>query len=127
MQPLDVKWSPGTFDDRYSPTTTADDDTDRNVILICATGLPAATGLQFRMTAIYEWVPFISLGIVNDSTQVKSSVCDKECILRELKRKDINWWWSLGRKTLKVASAVATSAATAGLPGVMGTVMNFIK
>jgi len=104
MQPLEIKWSPGTFDDRYSPTTgiTGDDDSDRNVILVITTGLVAATGLNYRCTSIYEWAPVAGIGIPFDSTGVAPSKCNIQCILRNLKRKDANWWWSLGEKALNI-------------------------
>jgi len=127
MAPLDIKWSPGSFDDRYATTANAaDDDSDRNIIIICTTGFPAATGLQLRLTAIYEWTPAISLGIVTDATSVKNSVCDKECVLKVLKSKDPDWWWSLGRKAVKIAGGIAAGAWTGGPVGALGAAVRFM-
>lgn len=115
MQPLEVKWSPGAFDDRYSPVSgiIGDDDTDRNVIVIVTIGMPATTGLSFRATAIYEWTPAVN-SITVDSTSVAPSKCDFSCVLRNLKRKDPDWWWGLGKKTLRFAKTAVAGYYTGG-------------
>lgn len=120
MQPFTVKWSPGTFDDRYSPVTgiTSDDDSDRNLIVITGTGFPAATGANATVTAIYEWTPNSNTnGAVIDSTNVKSSKCDLACVLRNLKRKDALWWWSLGKKALAGSGRVLMGYYAGGVVG----------
>lgn len=106
MQPLEIRWVPGTFDDRYSPVQgiTSDDDTDRNVLLVVTIGMPAATGLNFRATAIYEWAPEANVGVPYDATTVKPSKCDIGCTIRNLRRKDANWWWQLGSKAAGVGA-----------------------
>jgi hypothetical protein len=130
MAPLEVKWCPGGFDDRYSPIWSSgfsgDDDSDRNVIIIVALGLPAATGVQFRATAIQEWTPKVDLGVVQDATAQKPSICDKDCILRNLKRKDPDWWWSLGKKAYNVGAQLATGYYTGGPIGMMGAATRFL-
>jgi hypothetical protein len=127
MNPLEIKWSPGTFDDRYSPISgiTGDDDTDRNVIVVAAVGMAAASGFNTRATAIYEWAPQANLGVAIDSTQVAPSRCTPACILRNLKRKDPEWWWSLGYKTLNGVKDVATSYFQAGAPGAIMATAKF--
>lgn len=130
MAPLSVKWCPGSLDDRYSPTWTAgffgDDDSDRNVLIIAATGYPAGTGLQFRFTALYEWVPRLTLGVIIDATATKPSRCDKECVLRNLKRKDPEWWFSIGKKTFNVARQLTSGYFTGGVIGAMGAAAKFM-
>ncbi|QKI28956.1 hypothetical protein 2 [Ginkgo biloba narna-like virus] len=128
MAPLEVKWSPGGFDDRYnSYGIITDDDSDRNVLVIVGTGLNAALGCQMKLTAITEWCPRGTVGIVNDSTQVKPSVCDKDCVLRALKAKDHKWWWSLGTKAWKVGKNVAQGYYSGGAIGALSAgVSSFI-
>jgi hypothetical protein len=101
MAPIEVKWSPGGFDDRYNQFSatlpaTADDDSDRNALIIVMTGYAAGTGAAVKSTSIQEWSPNLSLGVVCDATSVRKSRCDIQCVLRNLKRKDVNWWWKLG-------------------------------
>jgi len=119
MQPLEVKWSPGTFDDRYSPVAgiTSDDDTDRNVILVVFSGMGNAVGCNVRATCIYEWAPTNTIGIPFDSTTTKPSRCDIGCVLRNIRRKDSNWWWSLGLKGLDFTKSAAIGYYTGGPMG----------
>lgn len=126
MEPLEVKWSPGAFDDRYCPTTgvTSDDDTDRNVIVIVSVGLKAATGLNFRATGIYEWAPARSIATI-DSTSVSPSRCSFSCVLRNLKRKDPEWWWQLGIKALKGTTGVVQGYYTGGPLGAVRKLASF--
>jgi hypothetical protein len=130
MAPLDVKWCPGSFDDRYSPSWTAgfvgDDDTDRNLIVIVGVGFPTTGGCAFRVTGIHEWSPKVNFGIVTDSTSTKPSRCDKDCVLRKLKEKDPNWWWSIGKKTVGVAKDLISGYYTGGAFGVMGAMAKFV-
>jgi hypothetical protein len=128
MEPLEIKWSPGSFDDRYSPTTsiTEDDDTDRNVLVVVVIGLPAAAGVQFRTTAIYEWAPLVSQGIQQDTTQVKASRCDFNCVLRNLKRKDSQWWWNLGTKVVRASQKIGVGYYTGGVVGAATALAKFI-
>jgi len=129
MAPLEVRWSPGDFDARYSevnnPNVSAD-DSDVNCLLVVAIGLPAGTGLQYRATAIMEWTPNANLGIANDATEVKTSACDKECVLNFLKKKDRNWWWSLGTKTVNVAKTMAKGYYAGGAIGALGSLTKFM-
>lgn len=116
VSPLEVAWSPGAFDDRYCTTSgiTSDDDTDRNALVIVAVGMPAATGLNIRNTVIHEWTPGENQAVI-DSTAVNPSRCDFNCVLRNLKRKDANWWWKLGTRAVQSAASVLGAYATGGL------------
>lgn len=128
MQPLEVRWSPGTFDDRYSPTSgiTSDDDSDRNVICVVTIGLAPATGVSFRLAAIYEWAPTSNSGAAYDGTTVKQSRCDISCVLRNLKRKDPEWWWSLGKKVIKLGRETAIGYYTGGPLGAVARLGTFV-
>lgn len=128
LNPLEIKFSPGAFDDRYCPPVgiTADDDTDRNVIIVLANGLPSGGGATLRATAIYEWTPTVGSAVVIDSTSVKPSRCDFNCVLRNLKRKDPEWWWALGRKVLRGGTTVAKAYLTAGAPGAVMAASRFL-
>lgn len=127
MQELEVKWSPGAFDDRYCPVSgvTGDDDTDRNVLVIVAVGLKAATGLHGRSTAIYEWTPTAASGATIDSTSIAPSRCDFSCVIRNLKRKDADWWWRLGSKVVKGARDVGLGYYTGGPIGAVNAFAKF--
>lgn len=127
MNPLEVKWCPGGFDDRYNTVgVNIDDDSDRNVLVVVTIGLPAASGLNVRQTALTEWTPNNALSITNDATAIKPSVCDKDCILQHLKRKNPNWWWNLGRKAVDVTTSIATGYYTGGIVGAMGGAVKFM-
>jgi hypothetical protein len=127
VNPLEIKWTPGGFDDRYSPVpVTSDDDSDRNLLLVITTGLPPASGIFVRETAITEWTPVAGLGVVIDSTAAKASVCDKDCVLRALKKADANWWWSLGKKTFRITRNVITGYAVGGVPGAVVAAGKFL-
>jgi hypothetical protein len=80
MEPFEVKWSPGGFDTRYAPLfSTADDDSDRNMLLVVGVGLPAGTGITLRTTAVWEWSPIPGGGVAIDATQTTPSSCDIQC------------------------------------------------
>lgn len=128
MNPLEVKWVPGTFDDRYSPVAgiTSDDDTDRNVILVVCNGFPASTGISFRATCIYEWAPGNAVGVPFDATAVKSSRCDIGCVVRNLRRKDANWWWRLGLRGLEFSKTAAIGYYTGGPIGAVSAAAKYL-
>jgi hypothetical protein len=123
--PLEVKWSPGGFDDRYSQITN-DDPSDRNEILIIGYGLTPTTGLALRRIDITEWVPLQNTGIAFDGTATKKSRCDINCVIRNLKRKDSNWWWSLGQKALGGIALMSQAYMSGGLVGVTRKALQFV-
>lgn len=128
MNPLEIKWVPGTFDDRYSPTVgiTSDDDTDRNVILVVISGMGNALGVNLRLTAIYEWAPGSTIGVPFDATVVKPSRCDIGCVIRNLRRKDANWWWRLGLSGLQFSKSAAMGYFTGGPVGAVSAAARYL-
>lgn len=117
--PLEVKWVPGNGDGNYAPTggVFSDDDTDRNVLVVVVRGFPATSGVQFKETAIMEWVPNVSSGVSTDLTQPRMSRNNIDDVLRVLKQKDPNWWWSLGMKAFNVGKKAVSGYATGGIAG----------
>lgn len=127
INPLEIKWCPGGFDDRYGATTAlSDDDSDRNVLVVVGTGFPAASGVQYRMTGITEWSPAGTLGIVADATSVSKSNNTISNVTRVLKQKDPNWWWSLGKKTMRLGSTVVGGYAAGGPVGALGAALSYL-
>jgi len=126
LNPLEVKWSPGGFDERYSSNTISDDDSDRNVLLVVATGLPVASGVNYRMVSIIEWSPQSTLGITNDATSVNRSRNTVQDVTRVLKQKDPAWWWSLGTKVAGAVSATAKGYISGGAVGAIGGLVGFM-
>jgi hypothetical protein len=126
LNPLEIKWSPGGFDDRYADAAAlGDDDSDRNILVVVGTGFPAASGVQYRMTSITEWAPAGTFGIIQDATAVGRSRNDIHAVTKALKMKDSNWWWSLGTKTLGLAKAVVGGYAAGGAIGALGSAVKF--
>jgi len=121
IAPLQVKWQPGLFDDKYCPATgvTTDDDTDRNALVLAFTGFPAGSGVQVRLVGIYEWTPFPTIGISIDSTAIKRSRCNLACVLRNLKRKSPTWWLELGK-------AVGRGYIEAGISGAASRAIRYM-
>lgn len=126
INPLEIKWCPGGFDDRYAPNNAiSDDDSDRNVLIICGIGFPVASGVQYRMTGITEWAPSGLSGIVQDATSVGKSRNTTADVVRALKQKDPNWWWQLGGKTLKFGRSVIGGYAAGGAIGALGAAVRY--
>lgn len=125
VNPIEICWSPGAFDDRYCPPTglTADDDSDRNILVVAANGLPAATGFNVRNTAIYEWTP---ASVAIDSTSVTPSKCDFNCVLRNLKRKDPEWWFRQGQRGVSAVASILGAYGTGGVGGAMKRLGTFL-
>lgn len=67
---IEVFWRPGIADTEFNdPTETASAPLrDRkSSITVAFAGLPAAVGLTFHFTAIYEWTPVQNLGVANNA------------------------------------------------------------
>lgn len=127
MAPLEIKWVPGSFDDRYCPQGVTDDDSDRNVLLMVGIGFPVGSGVQIRETAIVEWSPKVGLGVAIDATAVRPSECDKECVIQMLNQRDKDWWWNLGKKALNITKKAVTGYYSGGAIGALGAITGFSK
>lgn len=126
INPLEVKWCPGGFDDRYCATTSlSDDDSDRNVLIVCGIGFPPATGVQYRATAIVEWAPTGSSGVMQDATSVGKSHNTIHDVTRALKQKNANWWWQLGKSSMNLTSKVIGGYAAGGAVGALGAAVRY--
>lgn len=126
MAPLEVRWVPGSFDDRYCPQGVTDDDSDRNVLIVVGVGFPAGVGFQIRETAIVEWSPKTNLGVTIDATSVKPSVCDKDCVVKYLNTRNKDWWWNLGKKALNITRGAVTGYFSGGVVGALGTAIKYM-
>jgi len=127
MAPLEVKWSPGGFDDRYATQgALSDDDSDRNCLVVVGTGFPAASGVSYRMVTVLEWSPKGNLGITNDASSVGRSRNTLAEVTRALKQRDSSWWWSLGKKTIGVAKGAAAGYMAGGTIGALGGAIKFL-
>ncbi|APG76263.1 hypothetical protein 2 [Changjiang tombus-like virus 6] len=78
---IEVVWKPNDADQlfRNPALNGALQDLDRRAALVCSfAGLPAATGVVFRMTAVYEWQPRVNEGIAvpNLSKSMSSNTLD---------------------------------------------------
>jgi hypothetical protein len=74
---VEVRWKPTARDQQFidpAAPTAAQDKDGRGAILIAAAGLPAATGLYIRYTAVYEWQPLALNGLAsNNESRARSS------------------------------------------------------
>lgn len=119
----EVKLVPGGFDDRYAkviaggnPSTTGTDDSDTSVVVIAFRGLPAASGLNYRLTTVLEWTPTLNVGLT--VTTVASPGVKHEAVTQALHKHHGGWWhnmWeSIGSDLGGVASQLATTVVTGG-------------
>jgi len=63
---VEVIWRPGAADTEFNDPKEAASQFIRDrktAVSVAWAGLPAATGLTFHMTAIYEWTPNVGLGV----------------------------------------------------------------
>jgi hypothetical protein len=63
---VEVIWRPGTADMEFNDPTelpSAPIRDRKSAITVAWAGLPAAVGLTFHFTAVYEWTPAVGLGI----------------------------------------------------------------
>lgn len=68
---IELRWKPSDADQLFvTPTTTTkpEDRQRRTACTVAWAGLPAATGLVFHMTAVYEWQPVAGTGLAVPST-----------------------------------------------------------
>lgn len=67
---IEVVWKPGAGDTEFNDPSAAASATMRDrkqAITVAWAGLPAAVGLTFHFTAVYEWTPSYGLGVAHNS------------------------------------------------------------
>lgn len=94
---FEAKLVPGSFDDKYArvitganPSLTGTDDSDTNVVVLAWRGLPAATGLNYRLTNVVEWTPLLASGLTVSSST--SSGIKHEAVTQAMSRGKPGWW-----------------------------------
>lgn len=122
--PMETKFIPSASDEDYcSPGLGNNDATDTNCILMAFVGLPAATGIVFRLTNIVEWKPRADLGIVTESYQGNPSRNTVEQVKSSLLKRKQDWWTNVG----SMAYSVLRGYATGGSVGAIGAAMKATK
>jgi len=129
---LEVRWAPSGADEAYTLVNgnfTTPNTADSNVIMIAATGLPAASGLRIKYTFVVEWQTKENVGIVSNGAAADNSMNTIDQVRTALVQQDPNWWYDTGATALKVVANVGAAvkgaydmgkwmygAAEAGLP-----------
>jgi hypothetical protein len=73
---IEIVWKPSAADQDFcdpSESASAPIRDRRSALTVAFAGLPVSVGLTFHMTAVYEWLPTIGLGIASDINQVGSA------------------------------------------------------
>lgn len=128
----ECKMVPGAFDSRYAkviaagnPSTTGTDDSDTSVICLAFRGLPAASGLLYRLTSVVEWTPILNVGLTATTT---SNVGIKhEQVVSALSKSHGGWWHNLwnniGSDLGGVASHLTSQVLTGGAKAIAGLLL----
>lgn len=97
---FEVRFVPGEMDQRYSnvllganPSLTGTDDTDTNVVVLAWRGLPAASGLNYRLTNVIEWTPLLNAGLTV-STATDPGM-PHGAVVHEMHKHNPGWWHTL--------------------------------
>jgi hypothetical protein len=115
---VEVKWYPGSLDDRYSQfnVNTTLDPSDTNVIVLAYRGYPASAALSIRLTTVVEWTPKVAIGVA--PTQTTSPTLPHDDIIHAIHSKRPGWLHNLsesvGHATGNFVGGVAQDLAKAG-------------
>ena len=121
-QPMETKFVPGALDEEYFDPSTVD-SSDSNAILQVYIGLPAATGVTYRMTNIAEWKSLPNKGLVSESYLGNPSRNTIEHVKEYLRTRNPSWWTNIGMG----AYSVIRGYATKGVMGAIGAASRLVK
>lgn len=77
---MEILWMPGSGDQDWfelrggqAEKAVLDDISDKNCIILCASGFPAGTGVRVRLVSVLEWCPKSARGLVSTVEVPKSN------------------------------------------------------
>lgn len=91
---VEIVWKPNIADTELNDPSALASPTLRDrksSITVAWAGLPAAVGLTFHMTAVYEWTPATGLGIGNNATGKNTSTNTMDQVLDYLSQNGFNY------------------------------------
>jgi hypothetical protein len=113
---VEVVWRPGVADMEFNDPNVSSNaqlrDRKSSITAVWA-GLPAATGLTFHFTAVYEWIPRTTTGISTNTNGKSSSRNTLDDVVDAIQATGFTW----------VRNAAA-HAATGAVAGLMSTISN---
>ncbi len=86
---IEIYWIPGISDTEFNDPTESASAVIRDrksSITVAVAGLPAAVGLTYHLTAIYEWTPAQNIGLANNSLGKAVSRNSMDDVLDSIKR-----------------------------------------
>lgn len=115
---VELIWKPNDADQMFSYPNVADNGKNNKCasLSVAWAGLPAAVGLTFHMTVVYEWQPKPAMGISNPNMSRSSSANTLDHVVNYLQNQGFSFVRSLA---MAAGSSMATGAmaATYGLMG----------
>lgn len=121
--PMETRWMPGADDETYINVGTSDSTLADNLAIVqCFVGLPAATGVTYRMTTILEWKPLQGIGLVSESFLSSPSRNTIEHVKEAIRQRNPHWWTNVG----SAAYSVVRGYATGGMMGAAGAAMRSV-
>lgn len=102
----EVRWFPGTGDTQYVTFgTDTPNKRECQSIAIGWSGQPPAIGFKVLVTAIVEWLPNTSVGLVESAMQPPASNNTLDHIKRALFNSSPSWWHQAGKTFVRVAAS----------------------
>lgn len=105
----DIKWFPGTMDDRYNAwnNNLSIDTSDTNVVVYAYRSYPAALPLSVRTTNNVEWTPRTAGGLaITDQTRPALKTSN---VVATMHRRNPKWLRNIADSMGRAASAVGTT------------------
>lgn len=116
-QPMECKFVPLSADESYVTPSTNFDTTDQSAILIVITGLPAGSGVNFRITNIIEWKAANSLGIASVSSAGNPSKNTIEHVKEFIRKRDPHWYTNVGKTAYNVLRGYSRGGMVGAITG----------